>query len=343
MRIILDVMSGDRSPGEMLKGAALAKKEYTSLELTVVGDEAVISSALREEGLSIPDLTVVHADTAVTMEDKSMCVIHDKKNSSMGVGLRLLAEGEGDAFVSAGNTGALLTGASLIVKRMQGVSRPGIASILPLTSPLMVLDSGANLVVSDADLELFAIMGSVYMKKIYGISSPRVGLANNGTEHTKGLELQQLAYKRLSENEKINFIGNVEGKEIPFSPCDVLVTDGFTGNMILKTAEGMARFMLHTVRDVFHTNFLTKMCGAILQPHIKVLKKRFDATEHGGAPILGVRKPVIKAHGSSDANAIKNAIRQAMSFTLDGITAEIEGAALAFGEKKRLEAEKARE
>lgn len=343
MRIILDVMSGDHSPHEILKGVALAKKEYPSLEITVVGDQAVIDTVMKDEGILIPGLNVVHADTVVTMEDKSMCVIHDKKNSSMGVGLRLLAEGKGDAFVSAGNTGALLTGASLIVKRMKGVSRPGIASILPLSTPLMVLDSGANLTVTDTDIELFAIMGSVYMKKIYNIPSPRVGLANNGTEPTKGLDLHLLSYKRLSENKSINFIGNVEGKEIPFSPCEILVTDGFTGNMILKMAEGMSRFMLRTVKSVFYTNLFTKLCGLVLRPHIKTLKKRFDATEHGGAPILGVRKPVIKAHGSSDANAIKNAIRQAMSFTLDGVMNEIESAALSFDQRKRAEAELARE
>ncbi len=343
MRIILDVMSGDHSPHEILKGAALAKREYRSLEIIAVGDETVIEAVMKDEALTIPDLTVVHAESVVTMEDKSMCVIHDKKNSSMGVGLRLLASGEGDAFVSAGNTGALLTGASLIVKRMRGVSRPGIATILPLKTPLMVLDSGANLIVTDVDIELFAIMGSVYMKKIYSIPSPRVGLANNGTESTKGLELQLNSYKRLSANKSIHFIGNVEGKEIPFSPCEVLVTDGFTGNMILKLTEGMARFMLRTMRDVFHANLSTKLCGAVLRPHVVRMKKRFDPTEHGGAPILGVRKPVIKAHGSSDANAIKNAIRQAMSFAKDGIGEEIEKIALEFDQKKRAECEKARE
>ena len=342
MRIILDVMSGDHSPHEILKGAALAKKEYRALEITVVGDEQIIRSVLKDEKIRIPGLTVVHADSVVTMEDKSMCVIHDKKNSSMGIGLKMLAEGKGDAFVSAGNTGALLTGASLIVKRIKGVSRPGIATILPLSTPLMVLDAGANLVVSDTDIELFAIMGSVYMKKIYNISRPRVGLANNGTEPTKGLELHLASYKRLSENKSINFIGNVEGKTIPFSPCEVLVTDGFTGNMILKLTEGMAKFMLHTVKDVFYTNAFTKLCGSVLRPHIKTLKKRFDATEHGGAPILGVRRPVIKAHGSSDANAIKNAIRQAMSFVKDGINEEIEKTAAKFDEKKRAESEAAR-
>ena len=253
----------------------------------------------------------------------------------MAVGLKMLAQDEGDAFVSAGNTGALLAGASLIVRRIKGVARPGIGAILPLSNPVLLLDSGANITVTEENLEVFAIMGSVYMNKIYGIERPRVGQVNNGAEPTKGLPLQLAAYERLSKNDSIHFVGNIEGKDIPFNTCDVLVADGFTGNVVLKLCEGMGKLMLQTMKDLFYANALTMLSASLMKTRINDLKHRFDSSEHGGAPILGIRKPVIKAHGGSDGKAIKNAIFQAVGFVKDDINGEIEKVASALAEKKK--------
>ena len=324
MKIILDAMSGDNAPLEILRGAIMARREQPENEIVLVGDEALLKKVADGNNLSLSEFEIIPSKYTVSMEDPPLSVIHEKKDSSMGIGLKMLSQNEGDAFVSAGNTGALLAGAMLIVRRLKGVGRPAIGAILPLANPVLLLDSGANITVSEQNLEEFALMGTVYMNKIYGVESPRVGQANNGTEATKGLPLQIAAFERLSANEKINFVGNIEGKDIPFDACDVLVTDGFTGNMILKLAEGMGKMMLHTMKDLFYTNALTKFTAGLMKTKIDDLKLRFDASEHGGAPILGVRKPVIKAHGGSDAKAIKNAIYQASCFVESNINGEIE-------------------
>lgn len=334
MKIILDAMSGDNAPREILRGAATAKAEYPEIEIVLVGDPAIIRSVANEQGIDISTLDIREAATVISMEDAPLSVIHDKKDSSMGVGLKMLAQGEGDAFVSAGNTGALLAGASLIVRRLKGVARPGIGAILPLANPVLLLDSGANITVTEENLEMFAIMGSVYMKKIYGIERPRVGQINNGSEPTKGLPLQIATYERLSANKNINFVGNIEGKDIPFDACDVLVADGFTGNVILKLSEGMGKMMLQTMKDLFYANALTMLSASLMKTRINDLKHRYDSSEHGGAPILGIKKPVIKAHGGSDAKAIKNAIFQAFGFVKDDINGEIEAVASVLAAKK---------
>ena len=324
MKIILDAMSGDNAPLEILRGACDAKAEYPEIKIILVGDPDTILSVAKANALDISQMEIRAAMSVISMEDAPLSVIHDKKDSSMGVGLKMLAQEEGDAFVSAGNTGALLAGASLIVRRLKGVARPGIGAILPLSNPVLLLDSGANITVTDENLEIFAIMGAVYMNKIYGIERPRIGQVNNGTEPNKGLPLQIAAYERLSKNSAINFVGNIEGKDIPFGACDVLVTDGFTGNVVLKLAEGMGKLMLRTMKDLFYSNALTMISAGLMKTRINDLKHRFDASEHGGAPILGIRKPVIKAHGGSDAKAIKNAIFQAVGFVKDDINGEIE-------------------
>ncbi len=334
MKIILDAMSGDNAPLEVLRGAILAKESIPAIEISLVGDPDLLSECAAENKLSLDGFEIVSAPTVITMEDPPLCVVHEKKDSSMGTGLKMLSLGEGDAFVSAGNTGALLAGASLIVRRLKGVARPGIGAILPLSNPVLLLDSGANITVTDENLEMFALMGSVYMRKIYGIESPRVGQANNGTEPTKGLPLQIAAYDRLSSNTEINFVGNIEGKDIPFNACDVLVTDGFTGNVILKMAEGMGRLMLNTMKELFASNLFAMISAGMMTAKINDLKHRFDSSEHGGAPILGVRRPVIKAHGGSDAKAIKNAIIQAEKFVRDDVNGEIERVAAALAESK---------
>lgn len=324
MNIILDAMSGDHAPLEILRGAASAKAEFPEIDITLVGDPDVIRSVATDDKLDISSMEIREASTVITMEDEPMSVVHDKKESSMGIGLKMLSQGEGDAFVSAGNTGALLVGSALIVRRLKGIPRPAIGAILPLSNPVLLIDSGANITVTEENLESFAIMGSVYMNKIYGIERPRVGQINNGSEPTKGLPLQLAAYERLSGNDSINFVGNIEGKDIPFDACDVLVADGFTGNVVLKLTEGMGKLMLHTMKDLFYANAITMLSASLMKTRINDLKHRFDSSEHGGAPILGVRKPVIKAHGGSDGKAIKNAIFQAVGFVKDDINGEIE-------------------
>ena len=327
MRIILDAMSGDNAPLEILRGACLAAENGIDADITLVGNESVLRDVAERESLDLSAFSIVHTEGVIAMEDAPLSIIHDKKNSSMGVGLRMLSQGEGDAFVSAGNTGALLSGAALIVRRLKGVSRPGIGAILPLSNPVLLLDAGANITVNEADLEMFALMGTVYMRRLFGIDRPRVGQINNGAESTKGLPLQIAAYERLGANENIHFVGNIEGKDIPFDTCDVLVADGFTGNVILKLSEGMGKLMLRTMKDLFYSNALTKISAGLMKPKLDELKHRFDASEHGGAPILGVRKPVIKAHGGSDANAIRNALAQAVCFVQYDVNGEIEAIA----------------
>ncbi|MBR2340249.1 MAG: phosphate acyltransferase PlsX [Clostridia bacterium] len=342
MRIIIDVMSGDNAPAELIKGALIAVEEFP-VDITIVGDETIIEDIVERDNLDLSRLTIVHADDVINMEDKPLSVVRDKSNSSMSVGLRMLAAGEGDAFVSAGNTGALIAGATLIVRRIKGVQRAGIATVLPLEKPMLLMDSGANLVVNEENLEQFAMMGSIYMKKIFGIESPKVGQLNNGTEYNKGLPLQVEAYKRLSEVEGINFVGNIEGKEVPFAACDVLVTDGFTGNILLKVVEGMGKFMLKTLKGVLTSTLTAKISALGLLGQVKTVKKKFDASEYGGAPLLGISRPVIKAHGSSDANAIKNAIRQAIQFVNTGINVEIAEYSVEFDRKKEEERQRERE
>ncbi len=325
MRIILDAMSGDHAPLEILRGAVDALKEMPELSITLVGEEFTLLTVARDNGIDLSPFTIRAAKGIITMEDSPMSVAHEKRDCSMAVGLRMLANGEGDAFVSAGNTGALLVGASLIVRRIKGISRPGIATVLPLSEPVLLLDSGANLVVTEENLEDFAVMGSVYMKKLYGIDAPRVGQVNNGTEFNKGLPLQVATYQRLSECKYINFIGNVEGKAIPFSACDVLVADGFTGNVVLKLVEGMGKFMMQNLKELLMSSpFASVSAAFFMRNKVKQMKKRFSASEHGGALILGVKKPVIKAHGGSNAKALKNAVLQAARFADNGVNTEIE-------------------
>ena len=335
MRIIIDAMSGDNAPLEIIKGVSLAKKAYEDHTYILVGAENIISDIAVKNKIDISGVEIIDAPNVITMEDSPLSVIRDKKDSSMSVALKSLATGLGDALVSAGNTGALVTGATIIVKRISGINRPAIASVLPLSNPFLLMDSGANLTVTSDNICQFAFMGAKYMEKIYGIDRPRVGLLNNGTEYNKGNELQTESYQILLES-GLEFVGNVEGKAVPFDVCDVLVTDGFTGNIFLKTVEGMGKFMLGMLKEVLTTNIVTKVSTLTMGEKIRELKQRFDAGEHGGAPILGVSRPVIKAHGSSDANAIKNAIRQAIHFVETGINSEIAAFAADYDAKKLL-------
>jgi glycerol-3-phosphate acyltransferase PlsX len=253
----------------------------------------------------------------------------------MAVGLRLLAEGRGDAFVSTGNTGALFTGATLIVRKVKGIGRAGIATVLPCQNPVLLMDCGANVTVTEENLEQFGVIGSAYMKKMFGLASPRVGLLNNGAEECKGTDLQRAAYRLLAENQSLNFVGNIEGSALPFDRCDVLVTDGFTGNVLLKSVEGVGKLILGKIKNVFYTNLITKLAALLVKPGLRAMKHELDPNEYGGAPLLGISKPVIKAHGSSDAKAFKNAIRQAAAYAASGATEEIARAAQEYAAQKK--------
>ena len=337
MKIIVDVMSGDNAPLEMLKGTVLAASELSDHSFILVGKKEVIEKTAEENQLDISAMEIVNADEIVTMEDDPIAVVRGKKNSSMMTALSLLSEGRGDALVCAGNTGALFTGASLIVRKMKGVQRAAIASVLPFKPPVLLLDSGANLVINDEVMEQFAYMGSAYMKKMYGIESPRVGILNNGEEECKGLDLQITSYKRLKANTDLNFVGNVEANKLTKNACDVIVTDGFTGNILLKNVEGMGKMMLGLMKDLFYKTFFTKLAALMVKKHLGGIKKDFDPAEHGGAPILGITKPVIKAHGSSNARAFRSAIHQAVTYASSGVMADIEKDSLRMYEKKKAE------
>ena len=342
MKLIIDVMSGDKAPLETLLGVCKAQKQDYSdgVEYILVGNENVIKEVAKENKLDISRFDIRHTDSVLTMEDDPMSVMRDKKDSSMGLALRLLAAGEGDAMVSAGNTGALFCGSSLILKRLKGIGRAAIGAILPLANPVMLLDSGASVKVNEDYMLGFAVMGSIYMKAIYNISSPRVGLVNNGSEATKGGELQIAAYEKLSSSDRINFVGNVEGNQIPLGGCDVAVCDGFVGNIVLKTAEGMGKLISNELKSMFKQNFVRMLAALLANGGLKAFKKKFDAKEYGGAPILGISKTVIKAHGSSDAKAFSNAIRQAINCVKLGVTETIAREAELLEEKKSEPCEK---
>lgn len=322
MRIAIDVMSGDNAPLELIKGACLAADELDA-EIVLCGDEGIIRYVSYQNNLDLSKVSVRHAPQVVVMEDSPLCVMKEKRNSSMAVGLEMLKSSEVDAFISAGNTGALIAGSTLIVRRIKGVKRASIATVLPFSPPVLLVDAGANVEVNSTDLVQFGVMGSAYAQKLFSISSPRVGLLNNGTEYNKGTPVTKEAYSLLRDCESVNFVGNIEGKTIPFDSCDVLVCDGFSGNIILKFAEGMGALMIKTMKELFTKNALTMLSAVAMKSQLSQIKKNFNASEYGGAPILGISKPVIKAHGSSDAFAVKNAVHQAVKYAGSGIIRDI--------------------
>lgn len=334
MRLIIDVMSGDAQAIEPIKGALKARKEL-KVDITLVGNEAVIRENLESLGEKESDsLKIVHAESVVTMEDDYLVVIKSKKDSSMSVGLTLLKEGEGDAFISTGNTGALVAGASLIVRKPKGIKAAAIGAVIPLGAPMLLIDAGANVAPNADSMKQFAVMGSIYMEKMFGIKNPRVALINNGTEETKGNELARETYALLKESD-LNFIGNIEGRDVVNSVCDVLVADGYTGNIILKLVEGFGKFMSKTLKSMFKKSFKTIIGALFLKSEAMALKKSMDYTEYGGAPLLGVNAPVIKAHGNSGEKGMFSACRQAKIFVETGIVKDIEEAGLKMREERK--------
>ncbi len=324
MKIIIDAMGGDNAPGEIVKGAVRAKREL-GLDIALVGRKEEVDACLKDEGES--GIDVADAREVITMEDDPSTATRRKKDASMTVALNMLRDGAGDAVVSAGSTGALLTGATLIVKRVRGIRRAAMAPVLPAGERgVMLIDCGANVECSAEYLLQFAYMGSFYAKKIMGCDKPRVGLLNVGTEETKGGQLQHEAFallKAAGEQGRINFIGNVEGTDVFSGRVDVVVTDGFTGNVLLKSTEGIIKEMMRRLKGVFYKNTLNKLAAAVLKGDLAEMKKTMDVNEVGGTALIGISKPVIKAHGSSNAASIFAAVRQAEAFARAGITQDI--------------------
>lgn len=323
MKVIVDAFGGDFAPTETVKGAVAAHAAY-GYEVLLTGSETEIRRVAEENGLSLDGIEIVDAPSVIGMNDPPKAILREYKDCSMAVGLRLLAEGKGDAFVSAGSTGALLMGATFLVKRIKGVSRPALAAIAPSAKePFMLVDSGANAECRPEMLLQFAQMGSIYMTKVLKAGkTASVGLLNVGTEEHKGDELRHETYALL-QNSGLSFIGNVEARDVPGGIADVIVADGFSGNVLLKSMEGTAAMVLGFVKGIFHANLFTGLAGLLVKPKVGGLKKKMSTEEYGGAPLLGVCKPVIKTHGNAKENAVKNAIRVAAQFAAAGVIEEI--------------------
>ena len=327
MKIIVDAMGGDKAPLEIVKGALRAKKEL-GVDLVLVGKEEAVREILNAEGQTdLNGIELVDARDVVTMEDDPSTATRRKKDSSMAVALNLLKDGRGDALVSAGSTGALLTGATLTVKRIKGIRRAALAPVLPAgKNGVMLIDCGANVECTAEYLLQFAYMGSFYAKRMMGCANPRIGLLNVGTEDTKGGILQHQTFallKQASEEGRINFVGNVEGTGVFDGSVDVVVTDGFTGNVLLKGTEGVIKYMMKSLKGVFYKTAFNKLAALVLKKDLGAMKKSLDVNEVGGTALVGISKPVIKAHGSSNAASFFAAIRQAVNFVNADIIREI--------------------
>ncbi len=324
MKIILDAMGGDNAPLEFLKGGFQAAREC-GVDIVLVGRVEELLNLMKEQGVeTLPrGVELMNAEDVVDMHDDPANVVKTRKNSSMVQGLKLLAEGGGDAFVSAGSTGALLSAATLVVKRVRGIRRAAFGPTIPTkTGQLVLIDSGANVECAPEFLLQFGCMGSFYAKQALGIQRPRVGLLNNGAEDTKGDELRKEAYRLLKaagERGTIDFVGNVEARDAMAGACDVLVSDGFSGNVMLKSVEGTALFIGSLMKKMFYRSVKTKLAALLLKKDLKELIGTLDYKKVGGTMLLGISKPVIKAHGSSDAEAVVGAVRQAIAAVNAGI------------------------
>lgn len=330
MKIIIDAFGGDNAPLEIIKGSALAVKELGA-EIILTGNEAEIKRVASENNISLENIQIEDCDEVITMEDEPIAVRKTKKNSSMAVGFRLLNEGKGDAFISCGNSGALCVGATTIAGRIKGIKRTAFAPVLPSNSGFfMLLDGGANVDARPEMLYQFALMGSVYMERVMGVKNPRIGLANVGTEEHKGNDLYRETFKLLSDS-NLNFVGNVEGRDLSEGVCDVVLCDGFTGNLILKTYEGVAITLMKKMKHMFTDSLKGKLAAVLTMKDLKELKKKFDYNQYGGAPILGSAKPVFKAHGDSKAVTIRFAVELSMNY-VNGNAIDIISSSLFSGE-----------
>ena len=328
MKIIVDAMGGDNAPKAPVMGAIQANREY-GVDIILVGRGEEILKTLGDNGISdLPaGVEIAHASEVVEMCDNPATAFREKKDSSLTVGLNLLKSGAGDAFVSAGSTGALLGGATLLVKRIKGIRRAALAPVVPTgNGGAVLIDCGANAECPPEYLLQFAYMGSYYAEHVLGRPEPKVGLLNIGVEPTKGTSLQTTVYpmlKKAADEGRINFVGNVEAREAVEGAVDVIVSDGYSGNIFLKTMEGTGLFLAREIKKMFKKNLITKLSALLVSGGLKEFKKLMDSSEVGGTALVGISKPVIKAHGSSDAYAVQNAIRQAKQYVASGIIENI--------------------
>lgn len=328
MKIVVDGMGGDNAPAEIVKGVVEASAQ-TLHEIILVGDETKLFSELSKYKYNKDQIIVVHASEVITNEDAPVKAVRTKTDSSMVKGINLVKSGDADLFISAGNTGAIMAAGLFILGRIQGIDRPAIASTYPILGKgvSLLVDSGANAECKPNNLLEFAAMGSIYMEKVLNIKKPAVGLVNIGTEETKGTTVLKATYELLSKS-SLNFIGNVEARDIPKGACDVVVCDGFVGNVILKLTEGLAWNILKLIKNKFTDGMLSKVGSLLLAGKLKELKAEFDYSEYGGAPILGVKGAVVKMHGSSNANAVKNTILKGIPYAETNVVQIIQNSVL---------------
>lgn len=330
----MDAFGGDNAPLEIMKGCAMAAQEY-HVDIIACGNEEKIRAVCGENHIPLDHISITHVEKVIPVEMDPTEVVKSYDDCSMAVGLKMLAGGEGDAFVSAGSTGAIVVGASLFVKRIKGIKRAALASAIPCKDGCyMLLDMGANTECRPEMLMQFGVMGSVFMENVMGVSRPRVGMVNIGTEENKGLELQ-IAANALLREAPVHFIGNVEPRDLPFGCCDVAVCDGFTGNVVLKLTEGLGKWFAGELKGIFSENTVSKVGYLCVQKGVDRFRRSMDYKEYGGAPLMGTVKPVIKAHGSSDAKAFKNAIRQAKEYAGRRVIGQIESSLAKLKERKK--------
>ena len=308
MRITIDAMGGDNAPKAQVLGAMKAVEAFPDVEILLVGNEAEMAPYLTKKDR----ITVIHTEEKILGTDEPVRAVRRKKTASMVLAAQEVADGKADACISSGNTGALMAAGLFVVGRIEGIERPALAPTLPTIDGkgFVLLDVGANSEAKPEHLLQFAIMGSVYAQKVRGLNKPRVGLLNIGTEEKKGNDLTKRAFTILQESKEIHFVGNVEARDLLNGPADVIVTDGFTGNMVLKTLEGTAMGVFKMVKTALMSNLKSKLAAGLIKPELKGIKNQMDYSEYGGAGLFGLKAPVIKAHGSSDANAVYNAVRQ---------------------------------
>ena len=315
VRVAVDAMGGDLAPAEPVKAAVEALEKRKSLHVTLVGQEEVIRAELAKYKYPEDRLEILDAREIIEMSEPPVNAIRKKKDSSIVRGLKLVKEGTCDAFVTAGSTGATLAGGQLLVGRIRGIERPPLAPLMPTAKgPVLLVDCGANMDARPSQLVQFAQMGSIYMKNMTGVENPRVALVNVGAEEEKGNALVKEVYPLLKECEGINFIGNIEARDIPAGEADVVVCDAFVGNVILKLYEGLASTLIHKIKDALMSTLRSKLCALMIKPALKGMLKEFDITSYGGAPMLGLRGLVVKTHGNSEAVEIRNAIEQCILF-----------------------------